>query len=126
MKLLLDSHILLWWLMKDSRLPVQAWPLIEEPENIILVSAASIWELALKSALGKLELDFPAFQVSIIESRLEPLPVTFEHAGAVAALPRHHADPFDRMLVAQSLAEKARLLTHDTRLSRYGNVVLVV
>jgi PIN domain nuclease of toxin-antitoxin system len=125
-RLLIDSHIALWWLRKDQHLPAQAWPLIEDPGNTILVSAASLWELALKHAVGKLELDFPAFEAAIITSKLQPLPVTFEHARQVAMLPRHHADPFDRMLVAQCLVESAQLLTCDARLSRYGKVVLVV
>ena len=126
MRVLLDTHILLWWLMDDRRLPKDAEQIIKDPDNAIFVSAASIWEVAIKAALGQIEADPLAIQSAIEPSGFTELPITGKHAAQVAKLPSHHRDPFDRMLVAQSLAEPMRLLTSDTLLAKYGDMVLAV
>jgi PIN domain nuclease of toxin-antitoxin system len=122
MRLLLDTHVLLWWLADDPALSKQARQLIaNEPE--VFASAASAWEIAIKRALGKLEApeDLPA---ALAAGGIGRLPIEFEHAAIAGALPRHHDDPFDRMLVAQAQHEGLTLLTNDTRISRYGVAAL--
>jgi PIN domain nuclease of toxin-antitoxin system len=101
--LLLDSHAFLWFVWDDPKLSALAKQLIEDADNRKLVSVASCWEIAIKSGLGKLELGEPAgvfLGREIPANRFELLPITLEHATAVETLPRHHGDPFDRMLVA--------------------------
>jgi PIN domain nuclease of toxin-antitoxin system len=122
MRLLLDTHVLLWWLADDPALSKQARRLIaNEPE--VFASAASAWEIAIKRAVGKLEApeDLPA---ALAAGGIGRLPIGFEHAAAAGALPRHHDDPFDRMLVAQAQHEGLTLLTSDARISRYGVATL--
>jgi PIN domain nuclease of toxin-antitoxin system len=122
MRLLLDTHVLLWWLADDPALSKQARRLIaNEPE--VFASAASAWEIAIKRALGKLEApeDLPA---ALAAGGIAGLPIGFEHAAVAGALPRHHDDPFDRMLVAQAQHEGLTLLTSDARISRYGVATL--
>jgi len=126
MRVLLDTHILLWWLTDDRRLPKDADKIIKDPDNAIFVSAASIWEVAIKASLGQIEADPLAIQSAIEPSGFTELPITGKHAAQVAKLPSHHRDPFDRMLVAQSLAEPMRLLTGDAMLAKYGDMVLAV
>ncbi|OGI44734.1 MAG: twitching motility protein PilT [Candidatus Muproteobacteria bacterium RIFCSPHIGHO2_01_FULL_65_16] len=126
MRVLLDTHILLWWLMDDRRLPKDAERIIRDPDNSIFVSAASIWEVAIKASLGQIEADPFAIQAAIEPSGFAELPITGKHAAQVARLPPRHRDPFDRMLVAQSLAEPMRLLTSDTALAKYGDIMLMV
>lgn len=118
MRVLLDTHILLWWLADDRRLPKGAERIIKDPDNVIFVSAASIWEIAIKASLRQIEADPSAIRAAVEPSGFAELPITGKHAAQVAKLPSHHRDPFDRMLVAQSLAEPMRLLT--------GDIVLVV
>jgi PIN domain nuclease of toxin-antitoxin system len=126
MRILLDTHIFVWWLANDRKLPKAADPLILDPANEIYVSAASIWEIAIKAALGQIQVE-PALVVAAIpESGFRELPVTARHAIEVTALPRHHRDPFDRMLVAQSRIEPMHLLTHDRQLAAYGDSVLII
>jgi PIN domain nuclease of toxin-antitoxin system len=122
MRLLLDTHVLLWWLADDPALSRQARRLIaNEPE--VFASAASAWEIAIKRALGKLEApdDLPS---ALDEGGIRRLPIDFEHAAVAGALPRHHDDPFDRMLVAQAQCEGLTLLTSDPRISGYTVAVL--
>jgi len=122
-KLLLDTHVLLWWLHDSSRLRPATRDLIAEAKNELLWSAASTWELGIKVHLGKLRLPepLPVFVKRTIRSQgLTSLPVEHEHAVVVADLPPIHRDPFDRMLVAQSMVESARLLTADPQLRAYG------
>lgn len=126
MKLLLDTQILLWFLALDKRLPSIAGELIENQDNEKLISAASVWEIAIKSAIGKIKLPIEALQPKICESGFIPLSVTIEHAQLSGTLPLYHRDPFDRMLVAQCMAESARLLTTDAQLADYGSAVLLV
>ena len=126
MRVLLDTHIVLWWLTDDRRLSKQADRVIKDADNVIFVSAASIWEVAIKAGLGQIEADPFAIQAAIEPSGFAELPVTGKHAAQVAMLPSHHRDPFDRMLLAQSLAEPMRLLTSDATLAKYGDIVLMV
>lgn len=119
MRLLLDTHVLLWWLADDPALGEEARARISDPGSSVFVSAATVWEVSIKQALGKLEA--PSDLTSQLElNRFEPLSIDVFHAYAAGALPRHHDDPFDRMLVAQAMKEGLVLLTGDARMSRYG------
>jgi PIN domain nuclease of toxin-antitoxin system len=121
-RLLLDTHVLLWWLADDRTLTKQARRLIaNEPE--VFASAASAWEIAIKQALGKLEAP-EDLQSALETGGIRRLPIEFEHAAVAGALPRHHDDPFDRMLVAQAQCEGLTLLTSDPRISSYTVAVL--
>jgi PIN domain nuclease of toxin-antitoxin system len=126
MRVLLDTHILLWWLTDDRRLPKEAEKIIKDGDNEVYVSAASIWEVAIKTALGQIKADPFAIQEAIAPSGFLELPITGAHAAQVSRLPQHHRDPFDRMLVAQSLVEPMRLLTTDKLLAHYGETILFV
>ena len=125
MTVLLDTRILLWWLAKDKALSTDASRIIRDGSNRVLVSAASAWEIAIKRALGKLDAPME-LEAAIEESELETLPISISHAVTAGTLPRHHADPFDRMLVAQAKLERVTLLTHDRRLLAYGDFVELV
>lgn len=119
MRLLLDTHVLLWWLANDPSLVREAKTAIADPGCAVFVSAATAWEIAIKQALGKLEA--PSDLERQIElNRFEPLSITIAHAYSAGTLPRHHDDPFDRMLVAQALTEGLTIVTRDPRLGPYG------
>lgn len=125
MNLLLDTHILLWCLADDQRLTPGARDLIRDPENAVFVSAASVWEMAIKRALGRLEIDLARLDNSLEAMGFAQLAITTRHACGVSELPAHHNDPFDRMLVAQSIQDSMRLVTHDATVARYGTALLV-
>jgi len=125
MRLLIDTHLLLWWLAGGVRLPRRARGFLADTSNQVFFSAASIWEVSIKAALGKIEADPNEMLVALRSDGFEELPVTGRHASAVMRLPDHHRDPFDRMLVAQSLVESLVLLTDDRVLSKYGATVIV-
>ena len=119
MRLLLDSHTLLWWLSDVPRLGRVAYNAIEAPDNEVFVSAVSMWELGTKRRKG--QLDAPDDLASIVERRgFTPLPLSLFHAEQATRLPMHHRDPFDRMLVAQAQAEGLVIVTADAALRRYG------
>ncbi|MDJ0764416.1 MAG: type II toxin-antitoxin system VapC family toxin [Myxococcota bacterium] len=119
MNLLLDTHVLLWWLGDDPSLSDRAKQAIAKTENSVTVSAVSIWEIAIKRALGKIQI--PDEWISVIaEEPFRRLPITWEHAGEVERLPLIHRDPFDRLLIAQSSIEKLTLVTHDKTNQRYA------
>ena len=122
MRLLLDTHLLLWWLEGSPSLPAQARETIRDPENTVFVSAVSLWEIWLKQSLGKLRLPVD-FTERLAAESFESLPLLASHTRQVGLLPWHHRDPFDRMLVAQAQAEKLLLLTADEALTAYGAVV---
>jgi PIN domain nuclease of toxin-antitoxin system len=115
--LLLDTHVFLWWRANDARLGAAAREAIANAD-LVFVSVASAWEAAIKIALGRLVLPEP-FGRGVDASGFQRLPVAFEHAEAAGALPRHHADPFDRMLVAQASLEGCTLVSHDRALEPY-------
>ncbi len=123
MNLLLDTHVFLWWMADDRRLTASVKSVISDPDHLVAVSAASVWEIAIKRALGKLHApdDVPA---ALRENDLDALPITVDHAALAGSLPRHHDDPFDRMLVAQAMLEELTLVTHDRRLLDYDVTVI--
>jgi PIN domain nuclease of toxin-antitoxin system len=125
LRLLLDTHVLVWWLAGGTKLSARALELISDPANDVFVSAASVWEVAIKRALGKIRVEPEELVAAVAESNFRELPVTAKHAAHVARLPDHHRDPFDRLLVAQSLTEQAHLLTVDRVLGIYGPAVIV-
>ena len=124
MNVLLDSHAFLWWLAEDPRLTDGARQAIADPAAIVYVSAATIWELAIKAALGKLDLDSADLVGEIEENDFIELPMTARHAFAAANLPRHHEDPFDRMLIAQGQLEDLTIVTRDPAFRAYGVAIL--
>jgi PIN domain nuclease of toxin-antitoxin system len=124
LNLLLDTHVLLWWLGANSRLSQAARNAIGAG-GAVYVSAVSAWEIAIKTSQGKL--DFPGnLEEQLLHNRFESLPVSVSHALAVATLPFHHRDPFDRLLIAQARMESLTLLTGDERLKAYDAPVLLV
>jgi PIN domain nuclease of toxin-antitoxin system len=122
MTLLLDTHVILWWQRDDRRLNKAARRAIATAD-VVWVSAASGWEIAIKQALGRLRLTEP-FQALIAADAFTELPLTLAHTDRVAALPPHHADPFDRVLIAQALSEGATIVSHDRALAPYGAAML--
>jgi len=118
MNLLLDTHVLLWWLDANPTLSEKAKSTIAHGNNLVLVSAAVIWEIRIKQALGKLEIP-SNFRKVLDEQPFEMLPITAEHAHAVGDLPSHHRDPFDRMLIAQATVERLTIVTRDTIIKEY-------
>jgi PIN domain nuclease of toxin-antitoxin system len=122
MRLLLDTHVLLWWLMGDRRLPKTLSSALSSPDNDIAVSAASPWEVVIKRSIGRLEVDFEELLSSIGGDRFTELPIRFGHALTVQSLPRHHDDPFDRILIAQAISDGRRLVTTDQAILAYTGV----
>jgi PIN domain nuclease of toxin-antitoxin system len=116
---LLDTHILLWWIEDDPKLGADLRATIADPANEVVVSAATLWEAAIKRALGKLRFETPVLLAALIRGGIEVLPVTADHALAAGDLPRHHDDPFDRMLVTQAIAHGLTLITRDSWLRAY-------
>ena len=123
MNLLLDTHILLWWLANSRQLPAPARAAILGSERIY-VSAATAWEITIKVSLGKLDF-YGNMEEQLALNNFLPLHVTVTHAVAAGKLPRRHSDPFDRMLIAQAQGESLTLLTHDRRLKAYDVDILV-
>ena len=119
MKLLVDTHVLLWWLADAEELPADQRRLIADSRNMAFVSAATVWEIEIKRALGKLRIT-PDWLDALDAEEFRPLPVTWQHARRVARLPDIHRDPFDRLLVAQAMEEGLLLLTCDETVRRYG------
>ena len=119
LKLLLDTHALLWWLDDDPTLRKAARTAIEAEDAEVAVSAATVWEIAIKHALGKLRLP-EDIEGAIAYYQFRPLPISVQHAIGAGALPLHHADPFDRILVAQARAEHLTIVTRDPRILLYG------
>lgn len=123
MRLLLDTHILLWWLSDDRKLPREVRRILTSGRALVMVSAASVWELAIKCAHGRLEI--PSDLLDEIEAQgFTRLPITFENAITAGGLPDYHRDQFDRMLIAQALSEELTIATVDPRIHRYGVAVV--
>jgi PIN domain nuclease of toxin-antitoxin system len=121
--LLLDTHVLLWFLKGDPQLSPAARSAIEDASNRKLVSIASCWEIAIKAGLGKLKLGEPAGVLlarELLTNSFDLLPISLAHATAVEALAPHHKDPFDRLLIVQAIAESATLVSADGQLDAYG------
>lgn len=123
MRLLLDTHALLWWLADDGMLSPTAREAIADGANLIAVSAASAWEISIKRASGKLVTP-DDLEAQIAANGFVALPITVGDGLKAGSLPRHHDDPFDRMLVAQAQAEGLTVVTRDARLARYDVDVL--
>lgn len=123
MKLLLDTHEAAWFLQADPRLSERARAAMLDPDNVAILSAVVVWEIAIKRALRKLSVD-QRYLTLLLEGGVEPLAISVEHARAVEDLPAHHRDPFDRLLIAQALAEGATIVTSDGRMGRYDAAVL--
>jgi PIN domain nuclease of toxin-antitoxin system len=122
MRALLDTHVFLWWITQDQRLSSTAVEIIRDADNQLLLSAASSWEIVLKAQLGKLQLTAPPAELlprHMDINQIKKLPITFEHTLQLFALPLHHRDPFDRILVAQAQAENLPLLTADPLVAQY-------
>lgn len=128
MKLLLDTHIALWAIADDWRLNDLARSLIDDPENEVMVSAATVWEISIKHALARGNMPISGEEALgyFRSAEFMLLGITPVHAAAVETLPPLHADPFDRILIAQAMTEPARLLTRDAQVAAYGAMVLVV
>jgi PIN domain nuclease of toxin-antitoxin system len=118
-KLLLDTHALLWWLADDARLGRRARRAITAPTNLVFVSAATAWEIAIKRALGKLVAPGDV-EEWLVASNFQPLPIRIVEAVASAELPPHHRDPFDRLLVAQAQIGRMTIVTGDEEIAKYG------
>jgi PIN domain nuclease of toxin-antitoxin system len=128
LNLLLDTHVALWAIADSRRLSAKARELIEASESSIWISAATVWEIAIKHALGKRGMPLSGKDALLYfrESGYRILSITAEHASAIEALPAIHADPFDRILVAQALTEPMRLMTHDAVVARYDDSIIEV
>ncbi len=122
MRLLLDTHALLWWLA-DENLSTQARDAIADPANLVMVSAATAWEISIKRALGKLAAPDDLEQ-QLHAGGFTALPISIAHGIAAGQLARHHEDPFDRMLIAQAIAEGLTIVTRDKRFEDYGVALL--
>jgi PIN domain nuclease of toxin-antitoxin system len=123
MKLLLDTHVFLWWLDNPKSLSSAAATAIGNPQNRILVSVATLWEIAIKRVIGKLSAPIN-LQTDVVAAGFELLPVEVTHIVGTESLPLHHRDPFDRMLVAQAVAEGATIVTRDPNLTSYSVPIL--
>jgi PIN domain nuclease of toxin-antitoxin system len=126
-RVLVDTHVLLWAATAPDRLPQRFREYLESPANDVFFSAASIWEIAIKSQIKRIDLTIDPAELArgAVENGFEELAVTSVHTAGVFQLPLHHRDPFDRILIAQALAEPARLLTVDATLARYSELVEV-
>ena len=123
MRLLIDSHALIWYVDQHQQLSPASHAAISDPSNVLLLSAGSIWEIAIKIGLGKLVLTQPYslwMSRALDDLGITVLPITVEYADAQASLPKHHSDPFDRLIVAQALVENVSIVSADARMDAYG------
>ena len=128
MRLLLDTHLLLWAFNEPEKLPARAREFMEDEDNLLLFGISTIWEVTIKTARNKpdFRINPIRFRDKLIENQFIELPITSNHAIAVAALPPIHKDPFDRILIAQATCEGIFLLTSDTLLAQYPGPILLV
>jgi PIN domain nuclease of toxin-antitoxin system len=127
MRILLDTHVLLWFSLNDSHLSREWMEMIQDARNEKFISIASVWELAIKSGLGKLRLEAPFKEFvnrNVTENGMGILHTTIEHFAEVQHLPHHHRDPFDRLIIAQSIVEHIGIITADPQFEKY-NVELI-
>jgi PIN domain nuclease of toxin-antitoxin system len=126
MRCLFDANSFLWWNLKSNRLSQNAYAVIEDETNIILLSLVTIWEIQIKVQLGKLTLQNSLVEIieKMREEQIEFLPINIDHILKLGDLPYHHRDPFDRLLIAQSLAERIPVISSDSLFAQYGvNVI---
>ena len=122
MRLLLDTHILIWYVMGNEQLPITWRELIQSTQNQKFVSIASLWEIAVKTNIGKLTIEYPLDR--LIPADFQLLPIELPHLLAYQQLPLHHRDPFDRMLIAQAQSEQFTLMTNDGNVTLYEVMLL--
>ena len=128
MRYLLDTHVVIWAMVGSRKLSDKARSILQDPGNLFYVSSASVWEVAIKHSIRPMDIPVTAEQMSRFcrDSGILELPVFFAHSQKVALLPSCHNDPFDRMLVAQAMVEDLNLVSHDSKLSPYGEFVVLV
>ncbi len=119
MNLLIDTHILLWWLADDAALPSEVRTALGDPDNLVFVSTASVWEIAIKKQLGKIVLP-DDYTRELEEEGFRELPILFRHIEELEGLPLLHRDPFDRLLIAQAKSEKLAFVTTDSQIRKYS------
>ena len=119
MRLLLDTHALLWWLANDAALGTQASKLVADPANEVFVSIVSLWEAVVKQRIGKLDIDIGELARAIPREGFSLLPISTSHLAELARLPLHHRDPFDHLLIAQAMVEDATFVSEDRHTPLY-------
>ena len=124
MRLLLDTHVILWWLADDRRLKESERRAIASADALVYVSAITLWEIAIKRSLGRLDLDLEELDLELQDSGMIELAIKWRHAKTTAALPHHHEDPFDRMLVAQAQTEGLTIVSYDKAFKAYDVTLL--
>jgi PIN domain nuclease of toxin-antitoxin system len=124
LRALLDTHVLLWWLADDRRLKLPERRVIADQDALVFVSAVAIWEIAIKRHLGRIEIDLETLERALEAGGMIELPVKWRHAKVTAALPPHHEDPFDRLLVAQAQSEGLTLVSYDKAFRDYEVALL--
>ncbi len=124
MRFLLDTHILLWWLEDNPKLPWNIREIIQNPESLIFVSAATMWEMSIKKSLGKLDIPDDLLEM-LKDNEFQVLGVTADHGLKVGDLPYHHKDPFDRILIAQALCERLMVISRDDKFKLYDVPLLL-
>ena len=122
--ILLDTHILLWWLADNARLTKKVKSAIANPDNVVYTSPASIWEASIKRALGRREFDDKKLLTAIESSGFREVVITMQHGQVAGNLPRYHEDPFDRMLIAQAQVNNLTIITHDKQFKHYDISVI--
>jgi PIN domain nuclease of toxin-antitoxin system len=120
LRLLLDTHALLWVISAPQRLPTMMRQAVQAAENDVYASLASAWEIGIKVGVGKLVFDVASLEEALVRTGIQTLTVGLDHVAKVARLPHHHRDPFDRMLVAQAMCESMTLVSRDRELAKYG------
>ncbi|MBU4316629.1 MAG: type II toxin-antitoxin system VapC family toxin [Proteobacteria bacterium] len=118
MNLLLDTHVLLWWLDESPSLSVKAREAIANSDNLVVLSAATLWEIRIKQSLDKLKIP-PDFYSVVQQQKFDLLPITHKHAYGIGDFPYHHRDPFDRILISQAKIENLTIITHDAIFKKY-------
>ncbi len=124
-RLLLDTHVFIWYLENDKKMKREAYEVINDPDNLVFVSAATLWEISIKQSIGKLALPKEDLLKELEMNRFEGLPITPRHAILVKKLPLLHGDPFDRILITQAKAEDLTLITRDPKILQYKTLTVL-